>query len=227
MHGTWIRYEQRLKEAAALAIPHTAFWYAARAKEFQFGDLLQATDGPVQYAVVDTSKRIINAAAVKELVSGAASILIIKVAKESGLQLTALSNAELTAFKGYINSIRDAGVVVQVVSQNADLLKLQLDIYYNAIVPIADIQANVEVAIIKYLKSLPFDGVFRVLSLVDAIQQVEGVVDIKTVLAEATTAYTTTPNYVPIDVFYETVAGYINVDPNFPLTSQINFIANV
>lgn len=224
LHGTWIRYEKRLKEAAAKAIPHTAFWYATKAKEFQLGDTLDATDGTVVYPVIDPTKQIVKAASVKEVLSGNLSLLIIKVAKESGAQLVALSNAELLAFEGYINTIKDAGVVTQAISQNADLLKLEQDIYYNPIIPLATIRAAVDAAILAYIQNLPFDGVFRVISLEDAIQSVTGVIDINTKVCEISTNYNTNPNFQAVEVFYETFAGYLNIDPNYPLSSQLNFI---
>lgn len=222
LHSIWTIYEQRLKTAALAAIPHTAYWYSLKAKEFQLGDNLDATEGIVVYPVIDVLKQIVTASAVKEI-NGS---LVLKVAKGT-TTLEPLSTSELAAFQGYINAVRDAGVNILIVSQNPDLLKVEIAIYYNPIIPIATLTANVEAAVNSYINNLPFDGVFRRTKLIDAIQIVEGVVDVKITVCEASTNYIVTPNFVPIDVFYETVAGYMNIDSNFPLTTQLTFIPNV
>lgn len=223
LHGMWITYKQQLEEAALRAIPHNKYWYATKSKAFQYGDVLDGTTGGIIYPVIDLSKQIIKVASVKESQGG----LIIKVAKEDNGNLVALDSSELTAFDGYINNIKDAGVFSSVVSQNADLLKLEADIYYNSIIPIADIRAATEQAIVNYLINFPFDGIFRRTALVDAIQAVQGVIDVKIKTCEISVNYTTTPNFNAVDVFYETIAGYINLDANYPLSTGLNFVANV
>lgn len=218
--SNWVRYEAKLKETARAAIAHNAFWYAQRAKDFQLGDVLDATQGTVGYPVIDETKKIVKAASIKE-VDGR---VIIKVAKLSGANLVALSPTELLAFTGYIDQIKDAGVVTQIVSQNSDLLKVALQVFYDAIIPQPTVQANVEAAINNYLKNIPFDGILRRNDLIAAIRAVEGVKDVKVLVLEATINYVVTPFYVPIDVLYETAAGYIAIDSNFPLSTQITYL---
>jgi|GEM_PF-907039 len=221
LHGNWINYKQQLDEVYRRTVSHNGYWYAAKAKEFQYGDNLQASNGPVVYPVIDESKRIVTASAVKDFDGG----LIIKVAKSGSNGLEPLSNMELAAFNGYMKNISDSGVPISVVSQNPDLLKVEIDIFYDPIIPLSILRNNIEQAINSYINNLPFDGVFRRTKLVDAIQLVEGVKDVKINLCEASTNYTGTPSFNPVPVLYETIAGYMNIDPNFPLNNQINFIA--
>lgn len=223
LHSFWIVYQARLKKAALEVIPHNEHWYSVKALQFQLGDTLDATNGKVIYPLIDESKQIVKAASVKSTSNGD---VILKVAKKNALGLEPLSSPELIAFRGYMNSIQDAGVSLFVVSQNADLLKVLIDVYYNPIIPLATMRANVEVAINNYLQNLPFDGIVRITKLIDAIQAVEGVVDIEIKDCQASTSYTSSSSFVPVEVFYETVAGYINIDPNYPLSSQLNFISN-
>lgn len=218
--SNWVRYEAKIKEAGRAAIPHNTYWYAQRSKDFQLGDVLDASTGAVIYPVIDETKKIVKAASIKE----ADGRIIIKVAKLVGANLVAFSPTELLAFEGYINQIKDAGVVTQIISQNSDLLKFAAQIFYNPIIPLQTVQANVEAAIYAYLKNIPFDGIFRRNDLIAAIRSVEGVKDVKIVALEATTNYVITPFYAPIDVLYETVAGYISIDPNFPLSAQLTYL---
>lgn len=223
LHGLWTTYEQRLNEAATRVIAHNTTWYASKALEFQFGDSLVVDSGVVRYPSVDLSKRIVATAAVKENQDGH---LIIKVAKRGGAGLEPLSSAELLAFKGYVEGFKDAGVVTPVVSQNPDLLRIGLEIYYNPIVPLATLRLQVESAIQNYVTNLPFDGMFRRTKLIDALQALQGIKDVRIVQCEASVAYVGAPNYTPVDVFYETVAGYMNLDPQFPLQNQITYLAD-
>lgn len=223
LHRLWLIYEQRLNTAAAAVIPHTAYWYSVKAKEFQLGDALTVVDGAIIYPIIDESKRIVAVSAVKENDGK----LVLKVAKASASGLEPLDASELSAFDGYIKSIKDAGVSILIVSQNADVLKLELSIYYNPIIPLATIQNNVESAINNYLLNLPFDGIFRRTKLVDALQKIEGVVDINIDVCEASVSYVTTSAFNPVETFYDTVAGYMNIDSNFPLNGSINYISNV
>lgn len=215
----WIRYETALIERARTVIPHTLAWYAQRAKEFQYGDTLVTVNGAINYPTINTAVQIIKGSAVKET----NGLVFIKVAKLSGINLVALSNTELLAFEGYINAIKDAGVRTQVVSQNADVLKLQATVYYNPIIPLTTIKADAENAIGALLRNLSFDGVLSKNAIIDAIQAVAGAVDVKITALEASVAYTGAPLFLPIDVWYETVAGYINIDPAYPLSTNLTF----
>jgi hypothetical protein len=222
----WINYKSNLDEAALYAQSHTLAWYRFKALLFQFGDVLTATSGAIIYNIIDPTKQIIKACAVKETTEG---ILIIKVAKNDVAgELTTLSNIELIDFKGYINHVKDAGVVTKIISQNADVLKIQADVYYNAsIAPFNMFQATFEQSVNDYLRNIGFDGELRKLKLVDAMQDVLGFVDIQFQLIEASPAYVTVPTFQAINLTYNAVAGYVKIDPNFPLTTTINYIQYV
>jgi hypothetical protein len=149
LHSLWTIYEQRLKSAALNVIPHTAYWYSQKAKEFQLGDNLDATNGSVVYPVIDEAKQIVTASAVKEL----GGSLILKVAKDGSGGLVPLSTTELSSFQGYVRNFKDAGVPIVVVSQNPDLLKVGINIFYDPIIPLTTIKTNVEAAIDSYINN--------------------------------------------------------------------------
>jgi hypothetical protein len=221
----WVKYKVFLDEAATYAQPHTAAWYRQKALEYQHGDTLQVINGSVYYDPIDEENRIIAAVAVKETTSG---ILIIKVAKLEDEALVGLEEAELSGFEGYVAEYKDAGVRTQIVSQNADVLKLEADIHYNpGISAIDTFQPALEASIVQYIQNLDFDGKVRIIKLIDAMQSVAGFVDIEITNAEASVAYTVTPNFVSFDREYETVSGYLNIDENFPLSVTLNYIASV
>jgi len=163
--------------------PHSAAWYVTTAKAFQYGyDLLPDSDkfdnGTHTEDEILDSKIIKYAAAIER-----DGRLLLKVAKQDGSgDLQELEPGELAAFSEYINRVRDAGVVIELLTQPADHLKLEIDVFYNPLILNAQGQridgtaaTPVRDAIYNYLANIEFDGTFVLAKMIDAIQQVEGV----------------------------------------------------
>ena len=70
-------------------------------------------------------------------------------------------------------------------------------------------------AINNYIKGLPFDGVFNLTAFVDAMQQATGVVD---PVINSVEAKVGAGSYSPTGQNYTADAGYLEIDPTFPLT---------
>ncbi len=216
----WVKYRYFLEEAARFAQPHTSSWYWRRALEYQHGDTVIVTNGVVGYAAINSSLQIVKAAAVKEANGG----IVVKVAKLVSGSFAPLSAPEKVGFEAYLDKVRDAGVVASVVSQNADVLKLVATIYFDpSKQSLSAFQASIELTITRYIQNLPFDGVLRKLNLVDAMQQVSGFVDVEFDQFLASVAYTTTPLFAVVGLTYETVAGYMSIDVNFPLSANLTY----
>jgi hypothetical protein len=196
--------------------PHSLRWYANKAKDFQYGSEL--VDGEDYYDNTTlseeevTKRKIIAFSAVVEQAKG----LRLKVARIVSDDLDALSNIQLASFEAYMNRIKDAGVNPLIIeSLPADNLKLTLNIYYNPLVldntgsRLDGTDPNpVGKKIKDYLKNLPFNGTMVLAYLVDALQQVDGVVIPHIVQAQA--RYGALP-YTAFDVKYSPDAGYLRI----------------
>lgn len=219
-------FKQEVDETISAMKPHSLRWYAEKAKAFQYGDNLVAD---ADY--YDNSNQTDDAVAAKKIVAYAAVVeqergLRIKVAKDGGVDLTALSTDELNAFIEYMKKVKDAGVKLLITSGVADALKLDMDIYYNPLVINASggrldgfTSTPVQDAIKAYLKNLPFNGVFLIQNLVDQLQLVDGVdvINIKSAQAQ----YGALP-FQSFAVQYIPDAGYLRIANDADLT--INFI---
>lgn len=159
--------------------PHSLRWYVEKAKAFMYG--VPLIDGSDQY---DTTNLTDEQIAEKKIVTFAActeanATLYLKVAKAGPAPLTA---DEKAAFIAYLHEIKDAGVRIDVISEQGDYLKLDMVIYYDPLLINADGESKadgtkvVEQAIKEYIENIPFNGEFRKNELEDAIQAVEGVV---------------------------------------------------
>lgn len=216
-HKAWVlAKEQSMK-------PWNLFYLVKKSKEFQYGDTLVEIDDKYQYATINPATQIVKLANAKE-----GSIVVLKVAKmNSSDDPEELSVMELDAFKEYIRLIKPPGVKIGVVSRPADLLKVSFNIYINPLVlnTSGELLANpsvkpVEDAINNYCKNLPFNGDFSITGLTDAIQQAEGVLN--PVFQSAEAQYGLEP-YVAIVDYYNPNAGYLKIDPAFPLSSSITY----
>ena len=130
----------------------------------------------------------------------------------------------MQAFEAYINQVKDAGLIITVISVDSDLLCLCGDIYYQGVTPVNVLQQQVADAINNYIGNLPFNGVFSTTSLIKAICSVDGICEVDITKLEATIAYNTTPQYQAINVQYVPFSGCLQIDPNFPLNTKLNFI---
>lgn len=189
-------------EAIAAAAPAgTARWYQKKVLEFQFGDTLQYLNNQYVYDPITPANQIVTRCAVQDRGDG---VVVIKVAK--GSTPAPLSAPEKTALEGYIAKIKFAGTRVAVLSQAADEIDLDYDIYYDPIVPLATVQADVQAAIEAFANGLEFNGLVRVNKITDALQAVTGVVD---PVFQTATGTPDGGSPAAFTVSYQPVAGHI------------------
>lgn len=196
--------------------PHSLRWYANKAKDFQYGSELVHEEDYYDNSNLSeddlAERKIIAFSAIAEQAKG----LRLKVARIVSGDLDALSVIQLAAFEEYMNRIKDAGVNPLIIeSRPADSLKLSLNIFYDPLVldnTGARLDGTDPDPVRKktkdYLKNLPFNGTMVLAYLVDALQQVDGVVIPHIGLAQA--RYGEIP-YTPFDVKYSPDAGYLRI----------------
>jgi hypothetical protein len=195
------------------------------ALNFQLGENLVWLNGDYRYLNDLPATRIVKLASATEV----GNSVTMKIANQDGNNLPfPLSNSELAAFQIYMNLLKAPGVDLQIVSRAADLLKLNLRVYVNPLV----IDTNgsslinpsirpVDDAIVAYCRNgIDFAGKFSVTELLDALQLVNGVVS--PIFDSAEAKYGILP-YSPFVDYYTPFAGYLEIDPAFPLTTSIQY----
>lgn len=164
-------------------------WVRNKCFEFQYDtttpQVIQLIDNVPQYAVVDTTKRVVTRCAV----SSSAGICSILVAKGDGdtTPLAALSTPEKDALSSYFNAggtsfgqeigIGAAGVLYAVSSLDPDRLFVECEIFYNGTYA-GTIEADTVAKIEDYMANLTFGGDIVVTSFIDYLQTIPGFSDV-------------------------------------------------
>lgn len=197
----------------------TSLWLKEQVLLWQYGYALTAFGTQYNYAVVDEAARLVKQCSV---VDGENRVTF-KVAK--GDPLEKLAAAELNSLQQYIKQRRPPGMKFVLISEDGDLLKLDIGVYVDtslinlngelisdpSIRPIDD-------AINSYITTFSegdFDGTFRTQKLIDEIQSVEGVIDVDPRSVEYKYGEF---DYAEVPVFYRSYSGYVVIDPTYPLT---------
>jgi hypothetical protein len=160
-------------------------WYEKTALKFQMGYPLNEETGKYDTVVEENNEALIVKHASAEANNGFGVKL--KVAKGETGALSPLDTDELTAFETYINRLKPAGVPVTVVNRSADLLALDMAVYYDPLVfTEASALQKVKDTVTAYLQGIEFNGEFTVMAMVDRLQSVTGIdiVEVKGVRAK-------------------------------------------
>jgi hypothetical protein len=169
--------------------PHSLRWYVSKAKAFMLGRAL-VVDSDYYDAAGMTDEEITAAQVVKYAAAVEKSAVVyLKIAGDSSGEPSPLPPEQAEGFRAYIKEVKDAGVVVEVVNEPAEHFRLNMTVYYDPMVMDSagmsfDGTTPVQDTIKKFIKDLPFNGEYRNVALVDALQQIEGVVIPELHLAE-------------------------------------------
>ncbi|WP_317899415.1 hypothetical protein [Aurantibacillus circumpalustris] len=224
-------YKIYLEAIAAKSRYGTLPWYISVAKEFQYGDSLTLIDLEWRYATVNPASQIISLAAAQEGVG----VVNLKIATLSGLNPTPISAPQYVAFTAYIKKKAPAGIIVNIINDNADELQLFITATFDPLVltiigelisapgtfPLRD-------AVAEYLNEFGgedgFNSGFEIMRLEDKMQNALG---IDTVYVTAAFARYGANPYVAFNQRYLPNAGYMIIDPGTPLSSSVTYVPNV
>ena len=161
--------------------PHTLRWYVNKSKGFMYGyQLVKDAD---YYDTTDMSETDIDKARIVKyaVASESNTVVYLKVAArgEDG-QPAKLNASQFASLTSYMNSVKDAGVAIKLVNENADKIRINMVVYYDPTVmnsdgAVADGTQPVLEAVKTVITNLPFNGVFRKSDLLAAVIDVSGV----------------------------------------------------
>ena len=177
------RYREDVEDMVANVVVASVPWYYKVALAYQDGDELVFDEKTMayRYPTISEAKQKIRYCAVRDV---GTSVQILVSADNNGDPVPVSADV-LTRFKQYMNRVKVAGVILDINSYDSDNLRIKADITVDPLVidnngcRVADGAYPVETAITQHLKSITYGGVFNKTRLVDAIQQVAGVLDVE------------------------------------------------
>lgn len=217
-------FSSDVNERISQNVVPTIRWYHTQAMKFQYGDVLEYDERTEQYCyrVLDESKKKVRYCAVKDR---GGSIQMLVSGDDTG-KPGVLSEAILTAFKSYMNSIKIAGVILDVKSLSADNIRISAIIQIDPQIlnmngsRISDGKYVVVDAINSYLANILYGGTFNKTKCVDAIQNVEGIIDITLLSVKAKVASATEYTEITTNNYTATAGCFISED----LKTSINYV---
>jgi hypothetical protein len=169
------------------------------------------------YTTTDATKRIIKFCAVKQTENSRQ--VNIKLAKSDvDNNPIQLSNDELQSAKSFVNSLQASGLFINTISFSPDILKLNINIYFDGQYIQSNVLSNVKTAIKNYLKNLKFDGTIQLIKMIDVIQNVEGVKDI---LINSAEGLAVDEAYTIFNRVYNAKAGYASLNETDSIFNMI------
>lgn len=180
-------HRKEVEDRIAQTRPHTASWYRNMALNFLYGvELVPETDyyntSDMTEEQLQAARIIANAAPVKEVLYGNGRLRM-KVVKLVNNEYAPLTSEELTAFAAYMNTVADAGTLVEPTSAPGDMLKLKMTVYYDPMVlnPLGQRldgtdNTPVQNGIKAFLKSLKFNGSYINTRLENELENIDGVI---------------------------------------------------
>ena len=200
--------------------PHTLRWYVNKVKAFMYGyRLMENAD---RYDTSNMSETdIATAQVVKYAVATEdETVVYIKVAGQTdGGKPCLLNKSQFAALKHYVNEIKDAGVSLQIRNEEADLIRINLIVYYDPTLmnengEISDGTKPVDAAVQSVITNLPFNGIFRNTDLLEAIKAIPAVVvvDIDGARGGIKAKARTADRYSAVVGYNRPYSGYYEID---------------
>lgn len=199
--------------------PHTLRWYVNKVKAFMYGrKLVEDADyydtSGMNQTDVDALRVVKYAVATED-----STVVYIKVAGQKNGQPCLLPDSQFNALRSYVNTIKDAGVSVVLRNEAADLIQINLVVYYdptlmNSRGELADGTFPVSDAVQNVITNLPFNGMYRNTDLLAAIKEIPAVVvvDIDSISGGIRAKAHTAPDYSQVVGYNRPYSGYYEVN---------------
>jgi hypothetical protein len=217
----WDKYKLEVDEIVSQYPPGTLGWYVSQMLLFQIDDLLEFVNNKPTYSVIDEDAQIIKFASATV---ASDQTVVINVAKydTDGVTLIPLSGGQLSAAEGYLDQIKFAGTKTLLTSLAADDLIIVGYVYYSSTLELATLKANVIAAIKAYLVTARNNGksIIYAAQIQDAIQSVEGVVD---VVIDNIQARNGADPFAVIGRYYIPLSGHAQEASGSPFDSTLQF----
>lgn len=185
-------------------------WYKEQILAYQHGDDVVVQNNRIIYETIDPAKQIIKQVDIDE--SAVDGSLTVKVAK--GNPLEPLTATELAGLQAYLARIKIAGTLITVASDPAILVRYTVGVEIDRLILNDNVErldgtttTPVQDALEAFHKSLQFNGTLYLSKASNAVQTVDGILDV-----QLTAEYFNGSTWVAINRKFEPASGYVSLD---------------
>lgn len=209
------RFRSETEELTRRITPGTLRWYAEMCRRFQMGHELvfDSATAMLYYEHDDPKARIIDVVAVSDI-NNRIAIKVARIAPDGAVK--PLTADELHNFSGYINTIKFVGIDTSVISTEADVVRYNMEVFYDPIQPRTTVEAQIRTALQEFKRNLNFDSTLYAGRLSDCVMHIPGVMTVSVDNMERRSS--TEAQFTPVGVFCELTAGYFDWDKDCVLT---------
>lgn len=220
------QFRAEVEERVAAALPGTISWYWNKVMQFRYGYAVNEYGVYEGEALQHPEALIVTHCAVMERDNG----IIVKVNKGADTY-EPLEPEELEALQAYVDTIKFAGTVAEVISSAPDEMRLTLRIWRDPMVldfdsghiyRHSDHAEVVKDAVVAYLDSIVYGGVFNKTKLIDAVQQVEGVKDV-TIQSGTVHSYADNTTYMLSTQNFTSRAGHFTIGGSYGNLTLVDY----
>lgn len=208
-------FRDETEELTRRITPGTLRWYAQMCRRFQMGHELvfDNSTAMLYYERDDPKARIIDVVAVSDI-NNRIAIKVARIAPDGAVK--PLTADELHNFSGYINTIKFVGIDTSVISTEADVVRYNMEVFYDPIQPRTTVETQVKTALQEFKRNLNFDSTLYAGRLSDCVMHIPGVMTVNMVSLERKSVSET--EFTPVGIFCELAAGYFDWDKDVTLT---------
>jgi hypothetical protein len=217
-------FRAEVEEKVSKIAPGSLPWWRDMCLRFQNGHEIKfdKKTAELYYEVDEPAARIIEVVAITE---GRNSVTL-KVAKlDDNNHVVPLDIEEMGNFDDYIAAINFAGLGVSALSLPSDLIRYNIEVFYNPAYPAAIVEENVRAALAEFRIPQTYDAKFYPQQMEAKILTAAGVVttDMKRVEQKKVTE----ESYTPVGIFSTLWAGFFEYSEDSALTlTSINSISD-
>jgi phage baseplate assembly protein gpV len=223
-------FNTNLQKTAATLPTGVNQWYAQTLLLYQDGYNISydRTTGTVGYSTLDSSSQILTVATCESIDSN----VILKTITKDG----PLTPTQYQSVSKYIKDFKFAGPIVKLISDPGDLLQLAINVQIDPTIINISGQSisnqsvySVEDAINNYLltfQNTNFDSNLKLIKLIDAIESLNGVLNVVVTIANAKTydgPFYSNILASPLNT-YNSNSGWFQIDPSFTLRNNISYL---
>ncbi|TLP81342.1 hypothetical protein [Maribacter sp. ACAM166] len=224
-YGFFETYKAETDDKIRTQKVYTILWFRDKALQYRHGHALVKEGYNLEYtgdgyteSEIEAALVVKRAAVVEKEVTNQ-TFLFVKCATEVNGKLAILPAEQKQGIVDYFKRIKPAGTKLEVFSDNADELRIEIDFFYDPSILTENgsridgtNNTPVQAALRNYLENLRFNGEFSVAELEDILQAISGCSDREAYIKNPAYNFQDPANWLDIENTVVANSGYMEIE---------------